>query len=86
MKNSIRIVSIEAFYLLENVVYPFESDCLICRGSVVFACVEADYGLTLFDSMSSGEPYIAVTLNPGGDYPFWTVPRRILVPAVPAFL
>lgn len=74
----------KAYILLEDVQYSPEPDCWIQRGSIVFACVQPDYGIAVSDSFVIGEPHVAVTLDPTGDYPFWTVPMRILVKAVRA--
>ena len=74
----------KAYILLEDVLYSPEPDCWIQRGSIVFTCVQPDYGMAASDSFAMGEPHIAVTLDPTGDYPFWTVPVRILGKAVRA--
>lgn len=72
----------QAHILLEDVPYFPEPDCWIQKGSIVFTCVKPDYGIAAGDSRMLGEPCLAVTLDPTGDYPFWTVPVRLLTPAV----
>lgn len=74
----------KAYILLEDVPYPLEPNCWIQQGSIVFACIQPDYGMATSDSFAMGEPHIAVTLDPTGDYPFWTVPMRVLAKAVRA--
>jgi hypothetical protein len=73
-----------AFILLEDVPYLPKPDCWVKRGSIVFACLQPDYGVAMGDSLVMREPYLAVTLDPTGNYPFWTVPMRLLTPAIKA--
>lgn len=47
-------------------------------GLVVYECLKADYGHANDDTRMTGEEYMSVTLNPEGDYPFITMPKRIL--------
>ena len=54
----------------------------IVEGTVVYRCLRSDYGLSFLDSVSDGEPYISVTLDPNGNYPFFTIPVRLLEPII----
>ncbi|BDU72329.1 hypothetical protein [Mesoterricola silvestris] len=47
-------------------------------GSTVYDLMDCDYGCSAEDSMDSGEDYAAVTLDPTGNYPFFTIPTRLL--------
>lgn len=47
-------------------------------GDMVYDCKMCDYGSASTDSVMFKEPYISVTLDPEGDYPFFTVPVRQL--------
>lgn len=44
-------------------------------GTVVYACAKHDYGLARDDTRMTGIVHISVTLDPDGDYPFFTVPE-----------
>lgn len=47
-------------------------------GTTVYECKYHDFGLARDDTNYSGEEHISVTLSPTGDYPFFTVPVRML--------
>jgi hypothetical protein len=47
-------------------------------GTTVYACVQYDYGTANDDTRFTGIPHRSVTLDPAGDYPFFTVPVRDL--------
>ncbi|MRG54646.1 hypothetical protein GF108_03505 [Phyllobacterium sp. SYP-B3895] len=82
MKNAPELNSPQAFYITETVLYPLEPGYLIVRGSIVFACAMPHPGVADTTKID-GEPHLAVTLEPGGGYPCWNVPTRILLPAIP---
>jgi len=42
-------------------------------GTVVYSCAKHDYGLADDDTRMTGVRHVSVTLNPDGDYPFFTV-------------
>lgn len=48
-------------------------------GSIVYPLLRSDYGTSRDDTRLLGQECIAVTKDPGGDYPFCTVPRSSLV-------
>jgi hypothetical protein len=54
-------------------------------GQVVFDCIKHDYGCAADDTRFTGVAHQSVTLDPSGDYPFFTVPtcdlERLEVPA-----
>lgn len=43
-------------------------------GVFVYACNKHDYSLASDDTRATGKPHRSVTLDPSGDYPFFTVP------------
>jgi hypothetical protein len=43
-------------------------------GTIVYTLRLFDYGSAADDTVLLGKPYISVTLDPDGDYPFFTVP------------
>lgn len=47
-------------------------------GTVVYDSRKYDYGLASDDSRFTGIPHVAVTLDPSGGYPVFTVPQRDL--------
>lgn len=49
-------------------------------GATVYDCARHDYGLARDDSRHFGIDHMSVTLDPNGDYPFFTVPVRDLKP------
>lgn len=44
-------------------------------GTIVYSCAKHDYGLADDDTRLTGIRHVSVTLNPDGDYPFFTVPE-----------
>ncbi len=44
-------------------------------GTIVYAASGYDYGMAAIDAHLTGEPHVSVTLDPGGAYPFFTVPE-----------
>ena len=48
------------------------------EGDIVFKCVKFDYGCASDDTRSTGTPYVSVTADPQGDYPFFTIPLEDL--------
>jgi hypothetical protein len=47
-------------------------------GATVYRCRGWDYGCANEDTRRLGLEHIAVTLEPTGDYPFFTIPREDL--------
>ncbi len=47
-------------------------------GTTVYTFSNYAYGLIADDQEATGLPHVAVTLDPNGDYPFFTVPHRDL--------
>lgn len=47
-------------------------------GTIVYSCTKPDYGCSADDSSMTGTPHISVTLDPEGDYPFFTHPTKYL--------
>ena len=45
-------------------------------GTIVYRCIQSDYGTADDDSIMFGHPHISVTLDPTGDYPFFTIAER----------
>lgn len=45
-------------------------------GTIVYPCAMPDYGLADDDTRMTGIRHVSVTLNPDGDYPFFTVPEN----------
>lgn len=43
-------------------------------GTIVYRCSGYDYGCARDDYAATGIPHIALTLDPTGDYPFFTHP------------
>lgn len=50
------------------------------KGATVFACAKHDYGCASDDTRITGVHHVSVTKDPGGDYPFFTVPFKDLKP------
>lgn len=53
----------------------------IAAGTVVYGTAYHDYGIASSDSRFFFEEYRSVSLTPDGDYPYYTVPVRLLGPA-----
>lgn len=51
---------------------------LLPAGSIVFGCRGWDYGCANEDTRGLGIEHISVTLKEDGDYPFFTIPKRLL--------
>jgi hypothetical protein len=49
-------------------------------GVTVYESAKYDYGLASDDSRFTGIHHVSVTLDPTGDYPFFTVPAHFLEP------
>lgn len=49
-------------------------------GMTVYECAKYDYGLARDDTNFTGIHHISVTLDPTGDYPYFTVPVDSLEP------
>lgn len=49
-------------------------------GTIVYACAKCDYGCASDDTRHTGRKHISVTLDPDGDYPFFTVQVTHLAP------
>lgn len=47
-------------------------------GTLVYDCAGYDYGTANDDTRMTGVVHKSVTLDPGGDYPFFTVPASDL--------
>ena len=47
-------------------------------GTVVYELCKADYGLSRDDTVATGVHHVSVTLDPTGDYPFFTYPSHLL--------
>ncbi|OOG85691.1 hypothetical protein B0E42_12875 [Pseudomonas sp. A25(2017)] len=47
-------------------------------GSLVYDCVEEDFGCAKAESDFTGLPHISVTLDPDGGYPCFVAPLGIL--------
>lgn len=54
------------------------ADTMARTGNVVFLCASDDFGLARQDTRTSGKRHIAVTYDPGGGHPIFTIPRRDL--------
>lgn len=50
------------------------------KGALVFSISGWDYGCANGDTRHLGVEHVSVTLNPDGDYPFFTIPKRDLLP------
>lgn len=48
-------------------------------GTTVYLASQFDYGLARDDTNHTGVQHVSVTLNPEGDYPFFTVPEQDLL-------
>lgn len=48
------------------------------QGGIVYQCTKHDYGCASDDTRATGFMHISVTLDPTGDYPFFTIPVRNL--------
>lgn len=44
-------------------------------GTICYFCRGHDYGCVSDDERATGVQHVAMTLDPTGDYPFFTVPR-----------
>lgn len=54
-------------------------DSVVLRpGMILFALSQTDYGSAWLHTAVDKEPYVSVTADENGDYPFYTVPLRIL--------
>ena len=49
-------------------------------GTTVYSCLLGTYGLAAQDTRMTGRPHRSVTLDPEGEYPFFTVPDANLLP------
>lgn len=47
-------------------------------GMIVYRCKGWDYGMANDDTRLTGIEHISVTLDAGGGYPFFTIPKRDL--------
>jgi hypothetical protein len=47
-------------------------------GARVYTCKGWDYGFANEDTRRLGVEHVSVTLDPTGDYPFFTIPREDL--------
>lgn len=47
-------------------------------GDTVYDCWKHDYGCASDDTRMLGIEHVSVTLDPEGDYPFFTVPKHDL--------
>ena len=47
-------------------------------GTICYKAMGHDYGLSRDDTIYTGIDHISVTLDPNGDYPFFTIPLRHL--------
>jgi hypothetical protein len=52
--------------------------CGHAKGTVVYPLAGTDYGNASMDSFYTQIPHLSVTLNPGGEYPFFTVAEHNL--------
>lgn len=48
------------------------------EGDIVYGAVKYDYGLATDDYRMTGIPHKSVTIEPDGDYPYFTVPTHLL--------
>lgn len=58
----------------------FDRDGL-AAGTIVYDCKSHDYGCASDDTRRTGVEYTSVTFDAGGDYPFFTIPKRLLAEA-----
>lgn len=65
-----------AFRLLRD--QPGEADAL--TGAIVYECLKDDFGAANQDSRRTGARHLAVTFDPAGGYPFFTVRKSDLAP------
>lgn len=47
-------------------------------GTIVFVCTKHDYGCANDDTRATGKHHTSMTLDPEGDYPFFTHPTEQL--------
>jgi hypothetical protein len=47
-------------------------------GTLCYRCTKHDYGLDADDTRATGIEHWSMTLDPSGDYPFFTVPITAL--------
>lgn len=47
-------------------------------GTIVYDCTGCDYGCSSDDTRCTGVMHVSVTLDPTGDYPFFTIAYRDL--------
>lgn len=52
------------------------SSCEIYRGDFVYQCIKHDYGAVSMDDFIKKIEHIAMTLDPEGGYPFFTIPKQ----------
>lgn len=50
----------------------------LVKGQVVYRCSKHDYGLASDHERITGEAHLSVSATPDGDYPFTTIPKRLL--------
>jgi hypothetical protein len=53
----------------------------LAAGTLVYECLKDDFGAANQDSRRTGDRHLAVTMDPEGGYPFFTVRRKDLAPA-----
>jgi hypothetical protein len=64
-----------AFKLLKDSEYGH-----VPAGTIVYRCTRYDYGGASDDTRLTGIEHVSMTLDPTGDYPFFTVPAPDLEP------
>jgi hypothetical protein len=70
---------VQSFMLIDDVRLPDGSQTL-SKGTIVYRCIQATYGLVSLDSEITGQRHVAITLDPEGGYPFYTMAARLLEP------
>lgn len=76
-ENSIITISyLRSYILLQDRV--IDGELMGRVDDMVFECIRDDHGCANQDTRATGIPHIAVTFDPKGGYPFFTVPRRDL--------
>jgi hypothetical protein len=68
----------QAFILLEGSLNHLSVEHGAKVGDTVYPVKGYDYGLARDDTYATGEEYISVTLDQNGDYPYFTVPVRLI--------
>jgi len=57
-----------------------DNEIILTAGMRVYELGVSDYGSATYHTMVDGERHVSVSFRDDGDYPFCTVPVRILMP------